>query len=368
MGSMTDRRALSRLKLQHALRGRSLSRRRLLAGSAGLAALAAAGPAAAMRLTIPSSPEPAAGPSQPSMPQHLAGDVSGELTYLVTDGNRTLIDIALEQDLGILGISALNPGVDVWVPGPERLVALPTAYVLPEHERRGIIVNLAELRLYHFPEPDMAPSVHTIGIGRDGFATPLGPTKITRKQADPIWYPTESTRADRPDLPAMVPAGPDNPLGRHALYLGFPTYLIHGTNKPYGVGRRVSRGCIRMYPDVVAALFERVPVGTPVRIMDDPIKLGWSAGELYIEVHPDREQLDELEADYRFTRKPPPDIASRLIAKAGDASARLAWDVIEQELVNRRGIPVRITRTAVAGSVDDRRSGSSIPRDFISIY
>ena len=302
------------------------------------------------------------------MPRHFAGDVAGELTYLITDGERTLVDVALERDLGILGISALNPGVDVWVPGAERLVALPTAYVLPEHERRGIIVNLAELRLYHFETPETAPSVHTIGIGRDGFATPLGPTTVTRKQADPIWYPTEATRADRPDLPAMVPAGPDNPLGRHALYLGFPTYLIHGTNKPYGVGRRVSRGCIRMYPDVVADLFERVPVGTPVRIMDDPIKLGWSAGELYIEVHPDREQLDELEADYRFTKKPPPDVAPRIIAKAGEASSRLAWDVIDQELVNRRGVPVRVTRAALAGATDDHRSGSSIPRDFISIY
>ncbi len=324
-----------------------LSRRRLLAGAAGSAALAAALPGHA---ALP-APE---------------GDLAGRLTYLVTDGERTLIDIAVERDLGILSISAVNPGVDVWIPGPERLVTLPTAQVLPEYERRGIIVNLAEFRLYYFPTPDAAPIVHTIGIGRDGFSTPLGPTSVVRKQANPTWYPTEATRADRPDLPAVVPSGPDNPLGLFALYLGFPTYLIHGTNKPYGVGRRVSRGCIRMYPSGVASLFEQVPVGTPVRIMDDPIKLGWSAGELYIEVHPDAEQFDQLEVDYRFTKKPPPDVAPRIIAKAGAEAGRLAWDVIERELVNRQGIPVQITRPVMANA--ESRSKSSIPTGFTGLY
>ncbi len=340
------------------------SRRCLLASAAGWAAVAAT--TLPVRAALPEQPAAAAAPTAPDGPWPLAGDVVGRLDHLVTDGERTLIDIALERDLGILGISALNPGVDVWIPGRERLVTLPTAQVLPEHERRGIIVNLAELRLYHFPAADTVPFVHTIGIGREGFSTPLGTTTVTRKQADPSWYPTEATRADRPDLPSVVPAGPDNPLGRHALYLGFPTYLIHGTNKPYGVGRRVSRGCIRMYPHAVATLFERVPVGTPVRIMNDPIKLGWSAGELYLEVHPDLEQLDELEAHYSFTKKPPPDIAPRIIEKAGEARSRLAWEVIELELANRRGVPVRITRPAVA-SVHQRHR-STIPSDFMRVY
>jgi L,D-transpeptidase ErfK/SrfK len=376
---MTGRTELARHPREHGC-GSSLSRptrRRLLAGAAGLAAgsclLSGAAPSAATLLDI----QPFAGPvtdpggvplngAAPRPGAPLDGDVTGALSYLITDGERTLIDIALERDLGILSISALNPGIDVWVPGAERLVALPTAWVLPEHERRGIIVNLAELRLYHFPEPDTVPNVHTIGIGRDGFTTPLGPTTVTRKQADPTWYPTAATRADRPELPAVVPPGPDNPLGRHAIYLGFPTYLIHGTNRPYGVGRRVSRGCIRMYPDAVATLFGRVPIGLPVRIMDDPIKLGWAAGDLYLEVHPDLEQFDELEATYHFTKKPPPDVTARIVAKAGEARARLAWDVIERELIARRGIPIRITRPEVASA--DRRHRSTIPSDFIGIY
>lgn len=319
----------------------------------------------AVALPLMAAVRPSAAAVEPTAPGP-DGDVVGQITYVITDGGKTLIDLAVERDLGILGISALNPGVDVWVPGRERLVTLPTAYVLPEYERRGIIVNLAELRLYYFPAADTAPIVHSIGIGREGFTTPLGTTTVTRKQANPTWYPTESTRADRPELPAVVPAGPDNPLGRHALYLGFPTYLIHGTNKPYGVGRRVSRGCIRMYPDSVAALFDQAAVGTPVRIMDDPIKLGWSNGELYIEVHPDLDQLDELEVNYTFTKKPAPNIAERIIAKAGAHAPRLAWDVIDMELVNRRGVPARITRPQVA--TNDRRHGSSIPSDFIGIY
>lgn len=330
-----------------------LSRRRLLAGVAGSVALTAALPG---RAALPAIAAPAAG-----------SDLVGRLSYLVTDGQKTLIDIAVERDLGILSISALNQGVDVWVPGPERLVTLPTAHVLPEFERRGIIVNLAEFRLYYFPTLNAPPVIHTIGIGRDGFSTPIGPTTIVRKQANPSWYPTESTRADRPDLPSVVPSGPDNPLGLFALYLGFPTYLIHGTNKPYGVGRRVSRGCIRMYPSGVASLFAQVPVGTPARIMNDPIKLGWSEGELYLEVHPDTEQFDQLEVDYRFTRKPPPpDAAARITAKAGVEATRLAWDVIERELVNRQGIPVQITRPVMANA--ESRSKSSIPSGFTGLY
>jgi L,D-transpeptidase ErfK/SrfK len=340
------------------------SRRRLLAGAAAAAAMVASRP---LHATALDDVAPAAGAStHGSRPPPLAGDVIGSLDHLMTDGERTLIDIALERDLGILAISALNPGVDVWIPGRERLVVLPTSQILPEHERRGIIVNLAELRLYHFPAPDVVPFVHTIGIGREGFTTPLGTTTVTRKQAEPTWYPTEATRADRPELPSVVPPGPDNPLGRHALYLGFPTYLIHGTNKPYGVGRRVSRGCIRMYPDAVATLFDRVPVGTPVRIMSDPIKLGWSNGDLYLEVHPDIDQFDELEAHYTFTKKPPPEVAPRIVAKAGEARSRLAWEVIERELVDRRGVPVRITRPEVA-SVGSRHR-STIPTDFIRVY
>jgi len=299
----------------------------------------------------------------------LEGDLLGRLTYHVTDGRHTLLEVAREHNLGVLEVSAVNPGVDAWVPGRERLIILPTAELLPEVPREGIVVNLSEMRLYHFPGEGGVPESHCIGIGRDGFGTPLGETEIVRKTADPTWYPTEATRADRPELPAVVPPGPDNPLGRHALYLGWPTYLIHGTNKPLGVGRRVSRGCLRMYPERVAALFERVPVGTPVRVIEEPIKLGWSGGELYLEAHPDLDQLDELEATYRFTLRPPPAIDDRLRAKAGDAAARIDWNVVEAELVGRRGIPVQITRRAEAvAETDASPSPLRFGSGFVGLY
>ena len=192
-----------------------------------------------------------------------SADVIGELRYHVTDADRTLLELAQQNDLGILEISAANPGIDVWVPGPERLIVLPTAHVLPETAKRGIVINLAELRLYLYREDSV--ETHAIGVGREGFDTPEGSTHVVRKARNPTWRPTADTRADRPDLPAVVPPGPDNPLGERAIYLGWPTYLIHGTNKPFGVGRRVSRGCIRMYPESVADLFEKVRTDTPVK-------------------------------------------------------------------------------------------------------
>lgn len=276
------------------------------------------------------------------------GDLIGTITRHITDGSKTLLQVALEHDLGVLEISALNRGIDVWVPGPDKLINLPSAHLLPEVEREGLVINLSELRLYDFTDANVVRT-HSIGIGRDGFGTPIGKTTITRKKADPTWYPTAATRADNPTLPEVVGPGPDNPLGRHAIYLGWPTYLIHGTNKPFGVGRRVSRGCIRMYPEWVAKLFERVHPKQPVQVITETTKLGWSGDELFIEVHPDTEQLDELEATYDFTPKRAPDLRNRLLAKAGSRAIDLDWRVIQAELVERRGIPVQITRPIQGG-------------------
>lgn len=271
-----------------------------------------------------------------------ADEIIGQLTYYLTDGERTLLDVARERGLGLLELSAANPGVDAWVPGKERLITLPTVHILPDGPRTGILINIAELRLYYMP-PGRPIQTYAIGVGRDGLDTPIGRTTIVRKKERPVWYPTEGKRRDDPTLPAVVPPGPDNPLGEYAMYLGWPTYLIHGTNKPFGVGRRLSRGCIRMYPEGVAALFPQVGLGTPVTVVDQPIKLGWQRGELYIEAHPDVSQLDELENTYGFTLKPAPDMRDAILAKAGSEASRIDWTVVETELVARRGFPVRIT-------------------------
>ena len=196
---------------------------------------------------------------------------------------------------------ARTPHVDPWLPGEGTKIVIPTQFVLPRAPNRGIVVNVAELRLYYFPaassvapEGTLAGSrrviTHPISIGRMDWSTPLGTTSVTGKVANPSWTPPQSIRdehAARNDiLPRVVPAGPDNPLGKHALRLGLPGYLIHGTNKPSGVGMRVTHGCIRMFPEDIEALFKTVPAGTPVMIVNQPYKLGWTADGLYLEAHP----------------------------------------------------------------------------------
>ncbi len=282
---------------------------------------------------------PAYEPGEP-----LDGDLLGELIEHYTWTRDTLLDIARADRLGLPELLAANPGVDRWLPGTAQRLILPTRYILPDAPRAGIVVNTAELRLYYFHKDGWIESF-PIGVGRDAFTTPLGTTRVVRKQADPVWYPTENTRKDRPDLPAMVPAGPDNPLGEFALYLGWPTYLIHGTDQPWGVGRRVSRGCIRLYPEDISWLFEQVPTGTPVTVVHQPVKLGRDGeGALYLEVHPSLIQIDELEETGFATPDPLPDMTDDILFAAGDDIPRLDWAAIDRAMQDRTGLPVRILR------------------------
>lgn len=285
-------------------------------------------------------------PAAASLPRE---DMIGEVTYLVTDGNETLLDIARVRGLGVPEISAVNPGVDPWVPAAETLLTLPTAHLLPDAPHTGIVINIPEMRLFWFPKG--APvETYPIGIGREEFTTPIGSTKIVRKQKDPVWRPTADARRTNPDLPEMVPAGPDNPMGEYAMYLGWPTYAIHGTNRPYAVGRRVSRGCIRMYPEAVESLFQRIPVGTKVTTVFQPVKVGWHQGELWIEVQPDLSQIDELEVSQTMSVVPAPDARDLVLKKAGPDADRIDWTAVDAELITRRGLPVQITRPRPPGS------------------
>lgn len=179
-----------------------------------------------------------------------ADDIVGDMRIYTAKHEDTLLDIARDHQLGLIELMAANPGVDPWLPGEGTRIILPTAHVLPDVPRKGIVINLAELRLYYFGKGNEPVVTLPIGVGREGFTTPVGTTSVIKKVKGPTWYPTASTRADDPQLPSAVPAGPDNPLGAYALYLGWPAYLIHGTAegaKEWGIGRRVSRGCIRMY-------------------------------------------------------------------------------------------------------------------------
>ena len=171
-------------------------------------------------------------------------DLVGRMGTHVTVFEDNLLDVARENDLGFVELRAANPDVDPWLPGADTRIILPTAHLLPDAPREGIVINLAEMRLYFFPEPGGAPATYPIGIGREGWTTPTGSSRIVRKAEEPSWYPPESIRAERPELPAVIGPGEDNPLGHFALYLDWPAYLIHGTNRPWGIGRRISSGVL----------------------------------------------------------------------------------------------------------------------------
>ncbi|MGI9493962.1 MAG: L,D-transpeptidase family protein [Geminicoccaceae bacterium] len=259
----------------------------------------------------------------------------------------TLLELARQYKLGYVEIVAANPDTDPWIPGEGTDVVLPTIHLMPkinDAEPEGIIINLADMRLYFFQKRGDAPKSFPIGIGRDGLGTPTGETKVVGKRANPSWHPTERMRKEDPELPEVVPPGPDNPLGTHAMYLGWSQYLIHGTNQPWGVGRRVSSGCVRMYPEDVESLFEMVEVGTKVTVIDQPIKFGWIGGELYMEAHPTQKQSDQLESKGEFDRKLDSSVVEQAIAVAGKDHSRLNWSRIRRATIERRGYPVRVTR------------------------
>lgn len=271
-------------------------------------------------------------------------DLIGERGVHMVAPGETLIDIARRHDLGFVEARAANPGLDIWIPAPGTLVTLPTRHIVPDLPPGGIVVNLAEQRLYYDQGPGLPILTFPIGIGKQGWQTPLGTTKVVRKRKNPTWTPPASIRAERPDLPKKVPPGPNNPLGNYALDMGWEAIVIHGTNIPAGIGRRVSHGCIRLYPEDIERLFSLVPVGAPVTFIDQPIKLGWSNGALYLEAHPTQSQADEIEAEGHLTPEPAPDIAWRIVEATGENAVLIDWPAVEKAIAERQGIPVRISR------------------------
>ncbi|NBC50086.1 MAG: L,D-transpeptidase family protein [Gammaproteobacteria bacterium] len=213
--------------------------------------------------------------------------VIGTPFYVKARGEHTLLDIGRHHGLGVDEMKQANPGVDMWIPGAGTPVLAPDRHVLPNAPREGIVLNLAERRMYYFRSRTEVETF-SIGIGRDGWETPVGSYRIIEKTENPTWTPPASIRAEYAKrgetLPAVVPAGPDNPLGAYRLRLSNPSYLIHGTNKPWGVGMPVSSGCTRMFPEDIEHLFGKVEVGTPVRIVNQPYKVGWLGDQLFLEV------------------------------------------------------------------------------------
>lgn len=279
---------------------------------------------------------------------HTAPNVIGSLRTIETVESDTLLDVAYENELGFVEVAAANPGVDPWLPGEGTRVTLPAQHILPDAPREGIVINLAEMRLYYFPPDGGMVRTYPVGIGRRGLSTPTGTTEIRAKVPKPTWYPTERMRREDPSLPAAVPAGPDNPLGAYALDLGWPAYLIHGTNMKWGIGRRISSGCIRLYPGHIEDLFNRVTSGTKVTVVDQPIKFAWAGGHLYVEAHTTQAQAEALEQTGAF--QPDPDLNLTQIARdaLGDRRAALDLQRLKAAVARRRGLPVRITQSGAS--------------------
>lgn len=271
-------------------------------------------------------------------------DVVGRIRFHRIRGDETLLDLTRRYDLGYVELVAANPGVDPWVPGVGTRILLPMAHTLPPTPRKGIVINLAEQRLYAFDDQTGEP-IHSfpIGVSRDGWSTPIGVTTVVKKTEKPIWYPTKSAIREDPTLPAVVRAGPENPLGDYALYLAWPRYLIHGTNEPDGVGRKVSRGCIRLYPEDIERLFASTSLGDRVQVIDEPVKLAWVGSDVYLEVHPSFAEMAQIEEKGRLEPIHPADLRPRIRAFAGRESHRVDWRRAYQVAAERRGVPIRIT-------------------------
>jgi L,D-transpeptidase ErfK/SrfK len=267
--------------------------------------------------------------------------IIGEMETTKAHYETNFADLAYLHGLGYVELLAANPGVEPWLPGEGTEVVLPKRHILPDGPAEGIVINLAEPRLYYYPK-DGAPRSFPLGIGREGLDTPTGKTYVTGKRRNPAWRPTEEARKDDPSLPRVVRAGPDNPLGAYALDLGWPLYLIHGTNKVWGIGRRVSRGCIRMYPNDIETLYNSVPPRTPVRVVEQPLKFAWVDGTLWMEAHTTTKQAVQLEKTDSFEPDPDLDLRNRVLEAVGKRSAELDWHKIKTAVEERRGIPLEV--------------------------
>jgi L,D-transpeptidase ErfK/SrfK len=319
------------------------------------------------------APPPAAPPPPPAQPAPapelplpvathefvLSGDdtVLGVVQLTTIGKEDTLPDVARRFNVGYEEIVRANPGVDPWIPGVGRQVVVPTQFILPNAPHEGVVINLAAMRIYYYPKHkrDEPQVVYTypIGVGKAGWRTPEGVTTIIAREENPTWRPGAGVRKEHADnddpLPAVVPPGPDNPLGKYKFTLGWPEYLIHGTNKPYGVGLRSSHGCIRLYPEDIVMMYNAVPMGTSVRVVNQPFLMGWHDGQLYLQAY------TVFEDDTRNWSKAQKStlmkmMTPRLEKLLKEAGTEIDWDAVTQVVKAPRGLAVPVSVSA--GSVD----------------
>lgn len=271
-------------------------------------------------------------------------DIVGQIQTAVVQQGETFASIAQKYNVTYAGMVEANPGINAAKPPGGTVLVIPSQYVLPDAPRKGIIINLAELRLYYFPKNEKVVYTYPIGIGIQGWNIDPGLNKIAQKQKDPTWYPPPAVRqeliAKGFDIPPFIPAGPDNPLGGYMLRLApHWTYLIHGCVDPTTIGRRSSSGCFRMYPEDIQTVFNMVPVGTQVNIINEPYKIGWQDKQLYMEAHlPLQEQLAASKGDMS-------EVVAAINAKVGKKPANIQWDHAFTLAKQTTGVPEQIGGT-----------------------
>jgi L,D-transpeptidase ErfK/SrfK len=297
-------------------------------------------------------------------------DVVGTVQLTTVGKEDTLPDIARRFDIGYEEILRANPGVDPWLPGAGRQVVVPTQFVLPNAPREGVVINLAAMRIYYFPkhkrgEPQLVYT-HPIGVGKVGWTTPEGVTKIIAREENPTWRPGPGVRKEHQEnddpVPAVVPPGPDNPLGKYKFTLGWPEYLIHGTNKPYGVGLRSSHGCIRLYPEDIAKFYEAIPIGTQVRVVNQPFLFGWHEGKLYLQAYT---VFEDDKRDWRKSEKTllSRSLSPRLAKLLKEAGTEIDWDAVAGVTKAPRGLAVPVS--VKAGTVEEVLAGAALVQNRI---
>ena len=304
-----------------------LSRVPLVLRSLSLAVSCAAGSAVALELPLPPPGE----------------DIVGQVQVIKAKYEDTFADLGKANDLGYTEMVAANPGVDAWLPGEGSDVILPTRFILPAGPREGIVINLAEYRMYYFPKGRNVVYTYPLGIGREGWGSPITNTAITAKTPNPAWYPPKSIReehaAEGDPLPRVVAPGPNNPLGPFKFTLGTPGYLIHGSNKKFGIGMRVSHGCFRMLNHNVLKLASLVSVGTPVRIINEPYKFGRSGGKVYLEAHAPLDETGEASVVDKHTA-----VINALLKNDEFADVRLDWEMLREVVAAEDGLPIEIAQ------------------------
>lgn len=290
--------------------------------------------------------------------------VIGEIRRVKSRAGDSIPDIARRFDVGYQEVKLVNPNLETWMIDKGLEVVLPLQFVLPQAEQTGLVLNIPEMRLYYFPPVKLGKprTVYTypLGIGREGWQTPYVKTRITGKVTNPSWIPPASIRKEHAEegdiLPRVVGPGPNNPLGSYALRLGLPSYLLHGTNKPYGVGMRVSHGCIRLYPEDIEALFPRVGVGTQVNIVNQPYKVGIKGDRIYLEAHP---SLDEDSDEYAGSLT---SVVRMLVNLTQENGYEIDWKLAQQAVDELRGVPVAIGRLKPVQEMVVERESEKVSR------